>query len=293
MILVRVLARNGFALRLLFAIQVAGTAWIACDPGVEGSAPVVQSPFDRDRPLRVVSLSPLASHFAVAIEGVHPIRAVDVESSRIPAFAGLPVVDLAAAAELSPDVVLVGALPSPGDPIAQALRSAGTRVIEFAPHDLEDVFALCRQVGSLLVGATQAHRFENGLSRPLAAIGGASFGQSRPRVVAVVDFDPVELAGGHSFETDLIELAGGQSVTHGGEEARVFLDSHPWTEFAPDLILVTSRSEMTPEERAAARDRLPARYPAAFFALDTELFWLRDPVQTAQRLRAVIEPLSR
>jgi len=291
--LVRVRARIRFALRLLFGISIVSVAWIACDPGNEDGALVAKSLPGRERPLRVVSLSPLASHFAVAIGAVHPVLAVDAESSRIPEFAGLPVVDLAAAAELLPDVVLVEVSPSAGDPIARALQSAGIRVIEFAPHDLEDVIALSREVGSLLVGAVYAHRFENDLTRPLAAVGGASFGQPRPRVVAVVAFDPVELAGGHSFETDLIELAGGQSVTHGGDEARIFLDSRRWTEFAPDLILVTSRTEMTPAERASARERLPARYPVAFFAVDTELFWLREPVRTAQRLRALIEPLSR
>jgi ABC-type Fe3+-hydroxamate transport system substrate-binding protein len=139
-----------------------------------------------------------------------------------------------------------------------ALRAAGAELVEFAPHDLEDVFELCRRVGGQLVGTANALRFETELARPLAQIGGSSFGLARPRVIAVVGLDPLELAGGHSFETDLIEIAGGRSLTHGGDEPRLALRSEQLAEYAPDLILVVvSPVELTPAEQRAAHDALP------------------------------------
>jgi ABC-type Fe3+-hydroxamate transport system substrate-binding protein len=243
--------------------------------------------------IRVVVLSPAASRFALALGAGHLIVGVDTESQRIPELAELPVVALADAGRLSPDLVLVRGLPADDDPVARELRSAGAELVEFAPHDLEDVFELCRRVGGRLVGTTSALRFETDLARPLAQIGGSSFGRLRPRVLAVVGFDPLELAGGHSFETDLIEIAGGRSLTHGGDEARLAVDAEQLSTFAPDLILVVTPREASPAERRSARDALPSDYRVEFFAVDTELFWLRDPVEPARRLRDLIEPLSR
>lgn len=241
----------------------------------------------------MVALSPVASQFVLAIGAEHRLVGADAESVRSPELAGLPAVDLAGAVSLSPDLVLVSRVPDEADPAAMALRAAGAELVEFAPHDLEDVFELCRRVGGQLVGTANALRFETDLARPLAQIGGSSFGLARPRVLALVGLDPLELAGGHSFETDLIEIAGGRSLTHGGDEPRLALRSEQLAEYAPDLILVVSPIELTPAEQRAAHDVLPGDARVEFFPLDTEQFWLREPLEPAQRLRAVIEPLSR
>lgn len=244
-------------------------------------------------PRRVVALSPQASGFVVAIGARHALVGVDEASRRLPALAELPLLTWEDVADLDPDLVLVPAAPQAGDPVAERLRAQGARWVEFAPHSLEDVFELCRTVGALLVGAAEALRFETQMARPLAAIGGSSFGQPRPRVVAVVGLDPLELAGGHSFETDLIEIAGGSSLTHGGSEPRLAVSLDELARYGADLVLVVSPSEMAPAERRAARDRLPPGARIEFFPLDRDFFWLRDPTEQAARLRAVIEPLSR
>ncbi|HVH19008.1 MAG TPA: hypothetical protein VNF72_11965, partial [Myxococcota bacterium] len=218
---------------------------------------------------------------------------IDAASRRLPALAELPVVTWEDAADLEPDLVLVAVAPAADDPVAERLRAQGARWVEFAPHSLEDVFDLCRTAGAELVGAAEALRFETKLARPLALIGGASFGQPRPRVLAVVGLDPLELAGGHSYETDLIEIAGGSSLTHGGSEPRLAVRPDEITRYGADLVLVVSPAEMTPAEQRAARDRLPPGARLEFFPLDREIFWLRDPTEQAARLRAVIEPLSR
>lgn len=272
------------------ALAIALGGLLACG---EGEAPA-PDPARASQPAPlVVSLTPLATRFALAIGAGHLLVAVDEASSRIPGLDELPVVDLPGVGPLAPDLVLLPTAPVADDPVVRQLRSAGTTLIEFAPHDLEDVFVLCREVGHRLVGEARAQRFERGLTRPLAALGGSSFGQARPRVVAVVGFDPIELAGGHSFETDLIEIAGGQSVTHGGEQTRVQVGAGGWPELAPDLILVTAPTEPTAEQRSAAMEALPSGHPIEFFAFDPELFWLRRPVETARRLRSLIEPLAR
>ena len=270
--------------------------WIcSCGPGADPtqSAASIELPAGgTPGPRRVVALSPQASGFVVAIGAQHLLVGVDADSRRLPALAELPVVTWEDVADLDPDLVLVPAPPAAGDPVAERLRAQGARWVEFAPHSLEDVFELCRTVGALLVGAAEALRFETEMARPLAAIGGASFGQPRPRVLAVVGLDPLEIAGGHSFETDLIEIAGGSSLTHGGSEPRLTASLDEITRYGADLVLVVTPAEITPAEQHAARDRLPPGARVEFFPLDREVFWLRDPTQQAAQLRAVIEPLS-
>ena len=243
--------------------------------------------------LRVVSLSAAASRFVVALGAQDLLVAIDEPSSRVPGLGRLPVVDRETALRLSPDIVLVASLPAGDDSSLDALRAGGAELIEIEPHDFEDLFALCRDLGGRLVGEARARSFERELSRPLAFVGGSSFGQPRPRVVAVVGFDPLELAGGYSFETDLIEIAGGTSVTHGGDESRLRIREDSWLALVPDLILVVTPREPTLAERSAALEALPAGYPVDFFVFEPERFWLRDAEETAQRLRAVLLRASR
>jgi hypothetical protein len=89
-------------------------------------------------------------------------------------------------------------------------------------------------------------------------------------IAAVVDLHPIRLAGGHSFATDLIEIAGGNSVTHGGEESTIVLEDMDWQRLATDLVLVLTRENFEFAEREALRAALPPEYPVIFFPFDAE-----------------------
>jgi iron complex transport system substrate-binding protein len=235
---------------------------------------------------RIVSLTPLATRFVLAIGAGDRLVAVDAGSAELPGARGLPVVDLDGATRFDADLVLVAALPDAGRP------APGARVAEFAPHDFEDALPLVRELGGELVGAEATTRFERGFARPLAKIGGESGGEHRPRVVAVVRLDPLEIAGGHSFETDLIEIAGGQSVTHPGEENRIAITADRWAELAPELVLVIGAPPASPRDEQAVRNALPPGAQVAFFSFDPG-FWIDGSDDPARRLREVIAPIAR
>jgi len=278
--------RRGWLLAAFPILLCAG----GCDRAAPERAP---NPGDRRTAInRVVSLSPLATRFVLAIGAGERIVGSDPVSARRPELAGRPVVDLAGAAELRPDLVLVTEAPEPADAAAAALHRRGARIVAFAPHDLEDTLPLVREVGGALVGAEQASRFERAFSRPLARIGGESGGQPRPRVVAVVSFEPLVIAGGHSFETDLIEIAGGQSVTHPGDEPRLAIGADRWTLLAPDLVLVIAAPPASKRAEQALRNAVPPGAAVAFFPFDPA-FWIDASDEPARRLRSVIEPIAR
>lgn len=281
--------RGGLRLLLLALVATGG-----CDASPPQPAPAQTRPPERAalQRERVVSLSPLATRFAMALGAERALVAVDEVSGRLPGLEALPVARPESAADHAPDLVLLP--PEAGDePAPGAIDPGEAKWVVFAPHELEEVFALTRTLGARLVGAVEAQRFEARVARPLAAVGGASFGRTRPRVVAVVDLDPVVIAGGHSFETDLIEIAGGRSVTHASGEPRQRVGPGDWSVLAPDLIWVLGPEPLSPEERSAALGHLPVEVPIAFFPVDAATFWLaEDPTEAARRLRALIEPLS-
>jgi len=241
----------------------------------------------------VVSISPAASRFVLALGAASTLVGVDPVSRRIPALGGLPIVDLVGAAELVPDLVLAPALTRREAELADSLRELGVEVVEFAPHDFDDAFALCRGLGSRLVGPARAQRFESALARELARIGGASYGRLRPRVAAVVDIDPITLAGGHSFGSDLIEIAGATSVSHGGEDLERVVTLEQLSALDPDLLLFVSETALPSSRRREAREALPAALPLEFFVFDAGLLWMVESADAARQLRALVEPFAR
>jgi ABC-type hemin transport system substrate-binding protein len=254
---------------------------VACDPLTPDSAREKRS--ETGGPPRVVSLTPLATRFVIALGARERLVAVDPASAALPGAADLPVARIEDAARFAPDLVLVAALPAGDLPPAP--------LVEFAPHDFEDALPLVREVGARLVGAEAASRFEATFSQPLAKIGGSSAGQARPRVVAVTRLAPLEIAGGHSFETDLIEIAGGHSVTHPGDEFRRAIGADAWSQLAPDLVLVIGAPPASPREEQAVRNALPPTADVAWFTFDPG-FWIDASDEPARRLRAVIAPLA-
>lgn len=238
-------------------------------------------------PLRVVSLDPLATRFVEALGAGDQLVAVDSDSAKLPELGDRPIATLASAADFAPDLVLVSGRPLDDAPL-RALQAAAIRVVELAPHDLEDVIALIRSLGAELSGRAAAARFEHALSRPLALIGGRSSPIDRPRVVVVTQLDPLELAGGHSFESDVVEIAGGTSLTHGGEDHRLPVTREALRALAPDLIVVSLEAEPDAARRAALRDQLPADLEVDFFTFDREGFWLDDPTAPVLRMQKLL-----
>jgi hypothetical protein len=216
------------------------------------------------------------------------LLAVDAASAEIPAVGDVPVTEASVAGSFAPDVVLA----APAEAAAVRSSAPGARIVEVEPHNFDEAWELCRSIGAALGREREAHRFVLETSRPLAELGQESFGARRPRVAALLSLEPLVVAGGHSFATDLIELAGGESVSHGTEEIRL-----PWTreqlaQAAPELLVV-----VTPGAPSARDLELGGRVLGGlrveFLALDAERQWLRDTLAPARRLRSWIAELSR
>lgn len=259
---------------------------------------------------RIVSLSPLASATLVAIGAAESLVAVDETSAQLPALRGLEIVggldelEMPGREALAPDLVLLPLALLPGGEIpggeigwsrdlaAARLRGRGVDVIEVSVHDLEDAYRLARELGRRLGRADEIEERVRNASRPLAGISATSFGQPRPRIAAIASLDPLTLAGGHSFATDLVEIAGAESVTHGIDTPRVEVSIEELRAMQPQLVLMLSPRPLAPAQQASARERLAAIAPLEFVVFDPERFLSRDVEAAARKLRSRVVALS-
>lgn len=209
------------------------------------------------------------------------------------ALVGRPATDLRGAAAFDPDLVLVDRVRAEDAPLASALRARGTEVVELAVHNFDDGFALCRRLGARLGHEADAERLVRRIALSLGEISSESLRRTRPLVAAVVGLEPLEVAGGHGFANDLIEIAGGNSVMHDRHQLRVTVRGSDLVAMAPDLVVVTSATELSQAERDAARATLPDVGALGFVAFDPDRFWLHDGASVARRMRALVAPLSR
>ena len=237
---------------------------------------------------RVVSLSPVGTEIVLALGQGERLVAVDAASATLPGVRNRPLAKSATAGTFSPDLVLV-----PEAEAEAARRSAPSALlIEVAPHNFDDAWALCTSVGAALGREQEARRFVREASRPLAEIGSESFGQRRPRVAAVLTLVPLEVAGGHSFVTDLIETAGGESVSHGTEEPRLFWTTLDFARAEPELVVVVTPHAPSPEQRERAGRLFGPGLRVEFLVLDAERHWLSEALPAARQLRKWIEGLA-
>jgi ABC-type Fe3+-hydroxamate transport system substrate-binding protein len=242
---------------------------------------------------RVVSLLPVATEMLLELGARDALVAVDPGSRALGGLEALPVVDLAGSVALAPDFVVVPALSDLDQPIADQLRAHGSEVIEFAPHDFDDVYRFCNELGFRLGRPESARAYVREHSRELAVMSAAAFGFRRPRVAALVALSPLEVAGGHSFITDLIEIAGAESVTHGNDDPRVAMSAAQLLATGPELLLVMTSAPLSEAERRTLRAMLGDGPEITFMVFDREHFWLRRAVEIAMQVREFVAPLVR
>jgi len=124
------------------------------------------------------------------------------------------------------------------------------------------------------------------LGDPLARLSTQSLGLRRPLVAVLVSLDPLVLAGGHSFESDLIEVAGAESLTHASGLWRVPARVDEIRARRPELVLVAMPAIPAAHAQAAVRTWFDP-IPVAFVALDPDAV-LDGSLEAAQAIRAAV-----
>lgn len=245
---------------------------------------------------RVASLDPTATRLILALDQADRIVAVDAESGALPGLDRRPRIqdddETAYRALLGAEVDLV-VLPAARIELSQRLNDANIRTVVSLIHDFDDGFTLMGELAGRLGIAKAARAQIADLARPFAEIAAESHGQTRPRVAVLASIEPLALVGDHQFATALVEIAGGENVTHGRNGATIPIERAALEALSPELLLYALPDPIGEAERHALARSLAEIAPLIVVELDPERFAEPGAVAAARALRAAIAVRAR
>ena len=169
-------------------------------------------------PHRVVALAPSITEtiYSIgagdAVVGVTDFTDWPAEAKQRPSVGGIVNPSIEKLVSLRPDVVIATREVNHKDTIDE-LDRLGIPVFVVDPQGLDGVLESVRQIGRALNRSREADRLVDQLRARRDAVIARLRGLARPRVLLVIWPDPVITIGRHAFITDVINAAGGQSVT--------------------------------------------------------------------------------
>jgi iron complex transport system substrate-binding protein len=170
------------------------------------------------RPARVVSLAPSLTETVFALgAGERLVGVTDhcdhpPAAGRIARIGGIYTPNLEAILSLRPDLVLATAESNRPEDV-RAIEALGAPVFVVRPVDVASVLESVERVGAVLGLPGEGRRLRASLRAGIDAVTAAVGGAPRPRVLYVVWGEPLVVPGRGVLITELIHLAGGESIT--------------------------------------------------------------------------------
>ena len=206
-----------------------------------------------DHPHRVVCLVPSVVDIVYALRAGEDVVAISdftkypKEALQKPSI-GLPLnPSIEAIIALHPDLVL-------GSGDMNTLESAGhlqrlsIPVFMVDPHGIEGIYGSILSLGGALNRETDAHTLVARLRTRVDAVKARVAGQPKVRVFMAIWYDPVMTIGKRAFISELIEAAGGRSVTDDIAQEWPEVSLETIVSRQPDALLLMRGSNITPEE---------------------------------------------
>jgi iron complex transport system substrate-binding protein len=206
-----------------------------------------------DHPHRVVCLVPSVVDIVYALGAGEDVVAISdftkypKEALQKPSI-GLPLnPSIEAIIALHPDLVL-------GSGDMNTLESAGhlqrlsIPVFMVDPHGIEGIYGSILSLGGALNRETDAHTLVARLRTRVDAVKARVAGQPKVRVFMAIWYDPVMTIGKRAFISELIEAAGGRSVTDDIAQEWPEVSLETIVSRQPDALLLMRGSNITPEE---------------------------------------------
>jgi ABC-type Fe3+-hydroxamate transport system substrate-binding protein len=171
-----------------------------------------------DHAHRIVCLAPSITDMIYAlgrgddIAGITDYSKYPAEAVKKPSVGGVIDPSLEKLISLRPDLVLAAAdLNSPD--LIRSIERLGVPVFILHPHGFHDIYRSLESVGKAIDGERPAAALIAKLQARETAVRQRVAGKSRPSVFFLLWPDPIMSAGRGAFITELIEAAGGRSVT--------------------------------------------------------------------------------
>ena len=200
-----------------------------------------------DHPHRLVCLAPSITEtvyelgFGANIVGITDYTRYPPEAAAKPSVGGVINPSLEKLASLRPDLVLaIGDLNS--SDLVHSIEELGIPVFAIDPHGVEGIYRSILSIGEAINQTKRAATLVAELRARGEAVRKRVAGLRRPSVFFLLWADPIITAGHGAFITQLIEMAGGDSITKNlpGEWPRLNLET--LVSMQPEYVLVVRDS---------------------------------------------------
>jgi ABC-type Fe3+-hydroxamate transport system substrate-binding protein len=206
-----------------------------------------------DHPHRVVCLIPSVVDIVYALDAGADVVAISdfteypKEALQKPSI-GVPLnPSIETIVALHPDLVLgtgdLNALDSAG-----SIQRLGIPVFMVDPHGIEGIYASILSLGKALNRETDAERLVARLRARVDQVKARVAGKPKVLVFMAIWYDPVMTIGRHAFISELIEAAGGRSVTDDISQEWPEVSLETIVNRQPDALLLVRGSSITGEE---------------------------------------------
>jgi ABC-type Fe3+-hydroxamate transport system substrate-binding protein len=145
---------------------------------------------------------------------------------------------------LHPDLV-IGVQPKGPMEVTAQLERAGIPIFLVSPHGIAGILHSVETVGLALNRTQQADALVHSLQQRVDAVKARTQSQPAPRIFMPVWYDPISTIGKNAFITEIIEAAGGRSVTDDLTTEWPEISMEVVLERAPDALLLVRGGKMT------------------------------------------------
>lgn len=199
-------------------------------------------------PQRIVSLAPSNTEILFAlglsgrVVGVTDYCDYPAEAAAYPKVGGYSTINLEKVIAAEPDLVLA-AYGNTEDMITR-MRSLGLVVVALNPTDLEGVINNIELIGEITGADTEASALSSDLNERIRAVHQkTSRLDTRPSAAHLVWYDPLWISGGRTFQSEVIQMAGGTNSFEYMEEWSV-VGFEDFIMTNPEFIFVSSGTGM-------------------------------------------------
>jgi iron complex transport system substrate-binding protein len=252
------------------------------------------------RPARIISLVPSVTEilFAIGAEG-RLVGRTDFcdyppEARRKPSVGGMLAPSLEGIVSLKPDLVIATTAGNRHETFDQLTR-INIPIFLVNPITVSDVMDLVSRLGRLTERVEASDRAVAGMRQRIEAVSARVAGRPRPRVLYVLWPDPLIVPGRGALVSELIALAGGDSVTADGGQDYPRYSMEAALARNPEVIILASHgSERSPLVRSKWErfSQVPAIAAGRLYSMDGNLMHRYGPriVDGLEGLARLIHP---
>ena len=203
-----------------------------------------------DHPHRVICLMPTVTDTVFALGGGDDVVAISdytkypAAALKKPSVGDLIKPSIETILSLHPDLV-IGMQPKGPMEVTDQLERAGIPIFLVSPHGIAGIFHSIETIGIALNRTPQAEALVHNLQQRVDAVRSRTNGLVAPRVFMPIWYDPITTIGKNAFITEIIEAAGGRSVTDDLSTEWPQISMEVVLERAPDALLLVRGGKTT------------------------------------------------